>query len=123
MRKIYGVVPIVLAAAVVSTSAQTGWGVHGRDAGGTRFSPLTQLTPENVSQLTLVWSYDTLPAEGTPNSAATSGRGRGAGAGAGAATSAASAGAGAVGAGVAPAAPVAQGRGRGAGANAGGGAG
>ena len=33
------------------------WLEYGRDKAGTRFSPLTQLTPHNVGQLELAWSY------------------------------------------------------------------
>ena len=45
------------------------WPVVGRSAGGTRYSPATQITSENVAQLEPVWSYRTgdLP-ENFPNS-------------------------------------------------------
>lgn len=33
------------------------WPTYNRDAGGARHSPLTQITPENVSQLQVAWSY------------------------------------------------------------------
>jgi quinoprotein glucose dehydrogenase/quinate dehydrogenase (quinone) len=35
------------------------WRVWGRDDGGTRFSPVSQITPENVSKLKLAWQFDT----------------------------------------------------------------
>lgn len=35
------------------------WPVWGRDNAGTRFSPLEQITPANVSKLKLAWEYDT----------------------------------------------------------------
>jgi membrane-bound PQQ-dependent dehydrogenase (glucose/quinate/shikimate family) len=35
------------------------WPVWGRDEAGTRFSPLTQITPENVGSLKLAWQFDT----------------------------------------------------------------
>lgn len=35
------------------------WPVWGRDDAGTRFSPLTQIKPENVAQLKPAWSFDT----------------------------------------------------------------
>ena len=50
---------------IVSASAQTptpgggDWPVYGRDAGGTRFSPLAQITPANVTQLQVAWTYHT----------------------------------------------------------------
>src|SRR5260370_8277454 len=34
-----------------------GWAVHGRDPGGTRYSPLTQITRDNVRHLTVAWTY------------------------------------------------------------------
>jgi len=42
-----------------------GWDSFGGDAGGTRFSPLRQITPENVNQLKVAWVYHThdYPAE------------------------------------------------------------
>lgn len=45
------------------------WPVVGRSAAGTRYSPATQITPENVAQLEPVWNYRTgdLP-ENYPNS-------------------------------------------------------
>ncbi|MDZ7784258.1 MAG: pyrroloquinoline quinone-dependent dehydrogenase [Halioglobus sp.] len=35
------------------------WPVWGRDPGGSRFAPLTQITPENVEQLEVAWEYHT----------------------------------------------------------------
>lgn len=35
------------------------WPVWGRDNAGTRFSPLTQITPANVSKLKRIWQFDT----------------------------------------------------------------
>jgi quinoprotein glucose dehydrogenase len=36
-----------------------GWPVVGGDAGGTRYSPLDEITPENVGHLALAWEYHT----------------------------------------------------------------
>ena len=36
-----------------------GWPVVGGDAGGTRYSPLDEITPENVGHLRLAWEYHT----------------------------------------------------------------
>ena len=36
-----------------------GWSSYGHDAGGTRYSPLTQINKENVAQLKVAWSYQT----------------------------------------------------------------
>jgi len=35
------------------------WPAYGRDAGGSRFSPLAQITRDNVAQLEVAWSYHT----------------------------------------------------------------
>lgn len=35
------------------------WPLYGRDAGAQRFSPLTQITPQNVHTLTRAWTFDT----------------------------------------------------------------
>ena len=35
------------------------WPVYGHDPGGMRFSPLTQITPENVAQLKVAWTFHT----------------------------------------------------------------
>lgn len=35
------------------------WLYYGNDQGGTRFSPLTQITPENVAGLEVAWTYRT----------------------------------------------------------------
>lgn len=39
-------------------SAPGDWSSHSRDAAGSHHSPLTQITPANVAQLTLAWSLD-----------------------------------------------------------------
>lgn len=35
------------------------WPAYGRDAGGSRFAPLNQIKPDNVSQLKVAWTYRT----------------------------------------------------------------
>ena len=40
----------------------------GRDPAGTRFSPLTQITPANVSRLKVAWVYHMKPGAGAPRS-------------------------------------------------------
>ena len=35
------------------------WPAYGNDAGGARYSPLTQITRDNVSRLTVAWTYRT----------------------------------------------------------------
>ncbi|HET9684700.1 MAG TPA: hypothetical protein VFP15_11390, partial [Gemmatimonadaceae bacterium] len=52
---------VVVAAASLPAAAQSAgeWPAYGRDAGGTRFSPLTQVTRDNVRQLAPAWTYHT----------------------------------------------------------------
>jgi quinoprotein glucose dehydrogenase len=40
-----------------SLPAQTDWPVYGHDAGGQRYSPLTQITPANVAKLERAWTF------------------------------------------------------------------
>jgi len=40
-------------------SGDVDWTAYGRDAGGTRYSPLAQVTRQNVAQLTPAWEYHT----------------------------------------------------------------
>ncbi len=44
--------------ALIAAAAPDEWLSHGRDYGEQRFSPLTQINAENVSELGLAWSYD-----------------------------------------------------------------
>lgn len=45
--------------AIDNNGPTAGWPVYGGDAGGTRFSPLTQIHPGNVKHLEKVWEYHT----------------------------------------------------------------
>ncbi|MPZ21284.1 MAG: PQQ-binding-like beta-propeller repeat protein [Luteitalea sp.] len=47
------------APATGSTLRSGDWPAYGRDPGGQRFSPLTQITGGNVSTLTRAWTFDT----------------------------------------------------------------
>jgi quinoprotein glucose dehydrogenase len=40
-------------------AADSGWSAYGADAAGTRYSPLKQVTRENVSRLRVAWTYHT----------------------------------------------------------------
>ena len=44
---------------IVSLQASGDWPAYGRDPGGARFSPLTQITRTNVAQLQVAWTYHT----------------------------------------------------------------
>jgi quinoprotein glucose dehydrogenase len=49
----------VRAQPTASTRARDDWAHYGRDPGGARFSPLTQVTRENVGRLTVAWRFHT----------------------------------------------------------------
>ena len=42
------------------------WPTYGHDPGGMRYSPLTQITPANVAQLKIAWTYHMKPAGPLP---------------------------------------------------------
>jgi glucose dehydrogenase len=44
-------------AAATALTAQNDWPVYGHDAGGQRYSPLTQITPKNVNKLERAWTF------------------------------------------------------------------
>jgi len=44
---------------ILTFQAPGDWPAYGRDPGGTRFSPLTQITRQNVTQLQVAWTYHT----------------------------------------------------------------
>jgi quinoprotein glucose dehydrogenase len=46
----------------VASAAGTDWPVSGHDAGGQRYSPLTQISKSNVANLQIAWSYHLTPA-------------------------------------------------------------
>ncbi|HZF39400.1 MAG TPA: PQQ-binding-like beta-propeller repeat protein, partial [Blastocatellia bacterium] len=46
-----------------SSIAESGWPAYGRDAGGSRYSPLAQINRENVNNLKIAWTYRTGAAE------------------------------------------------------------
>lgn len=66
-QAVFGLGCLVLSSAPFAASGD--WRTHGYDDAGTRFSPLTQITPNNAKELGLVWSYDlesTRGVEATP---------------------------------------------------------
>jgi quinoprotein glucose dehydrogenase len=50
-----------LAATGSAAAPAADWPMSGRDPGGTRFSPLNQITPANVGQLKVAWVYHMKP--------------------------------------------------------------
>lgn len=61
MKRAAIVLPLVSALAALSTPADKDgdWPALGRDSGAQRFSPLTQITTENVATLQRAWTFDT----------------------------------------------------------------
>jgi quinoprotein glucose dehydrogenase len=81
---------LILGAAVSMVAlGQNDWPTYGRDLAGTRYSPLKQINPGNVSKLTRAWTYHmragNAPAQGPAegNEVTVTGRGRGGRGGAG----------------------------------------
>ena len=50
---------VIRAASTPRGDQRDDWPVYGHDAGGMRFSPLTQITRENVAQLKVAWTFHT----------------------------------------------------------------
>ena len=50
---------LLVTGAASQRKTDTDWPSFGRDPGAQRYSPLTQITPQNVSQLQSAWSFDT----------------------------------------------------------------
>src|SRR5215467_3362215 len=48
--------------ATAAFAAGTDWTVSGHDAGGQRYSPLTQIDKSNVAKLQIAWTYHMTPA-------------------------------------------------------------
>ncbi len=58
------------------------WRTYGHDDGAMRFSPVTQITPENVDRLQVAWTYHMRPTPAQPAATGRAGRGgRGGGTG------------------------------------------
>src|SRR5262245_28589552 len=72
---------LALGAALPAVHGQTDWPTYGRDAGGQRYSPLTQINGGNVTNLVRAWTYHMKPAAAPSkppeNSAQARGRRRG----------------------------------------------
>ncbi len=56
LMAVLGAAPVT---ASVAWNAEPGWPAYGGEAGGTRYSPGTQITPANVHQLQVAWTYRT----------------------------------------------------------------
>lgn len=58
-RWMQGIPALLLATTLLATVPARGWEHWGGDAGGTRFSPLAQITPDNVGNLIRAWEFRT----------------------------------------------------------------
>ena len=95
-RSVFAIVTLALVAAVASRYStiagqsngsasrnSSDWAAYGHDPGGQRFSPLTQLTPDNVNSLQVAWAYHMRPRPGgAARICGRAGQGRGGGRGA-----------------------------------------
>ena len=52
-------IPVLAAAALPLLWGQSDWPNPGNDPGGTKYSKLKQITPQNVNKLVRAWTYDT----------------------------------------------------------------
>jgi quinoprotein glucose dehydrogenase len=52
-------VSLLVCAAGLAAAPDAGWPAYGGDAGGSRYSPLTQITPANVNDLRVAWVFRT----------------------------------------------------------------
>jgi quinoprotein glucose dehydrogenase len=52
------VLTLILGAMVTAQNPSADWAAVGNNPGGTKYSPLTQITPANVTRLAKAWSYD-----------------------------------------------------------------
>ena len=50
---------LTLAAQTPDRGTVDGWPAYGHDPGGMRYSPLTQISRQNVSRLKMAWTYHT----------------------------------------------------------------
>src|SRR5688572_33304047 len=65
-----GYVVVAQSGAASAGTASKEWPTYGHNSNATRFSPLRQITPQNVSQLQVAWVYHMRPAvPGTPAAA------------------------------------------------------
>ena len=65
---IIGLAAVCLPLAALQAAPAGDWTAYGHDSGGGRFSPLTQITPQNVSRLQPAWTYHMNPVPGVQGS-------------------------------------------------------
>jgi quinoprotein glucose dehydrogenase len=50
-------ISFALISSVAAAAPDSGWPAYGGDEGGTRYSPLTEITPANVGELRVAWTF------------------------------------------------------------------
>src|SRR5262249_40707751 len=59
-RALLSAMAVAMAATLVAgPDAGDDWPAYGHDPGGSRYSPLTQISPDNVSRLHVAWEFHT----------------------------------------------------------------
>jgi len=61
-----GILPATVGAQTPPAKTAVEWPAYGGDARGSRLSPLTDITPANVSTLQIAWRYSTSEASQGP---------------------------------------------------------
>ena len=61
MKALLGLFLFILSVPAQTPGAAKEWPTYGHDAGGMRFSPLTEIKPANVNQLKVAWTYHMKP--------------------------------------------------------------
>ena len=56
---IFGLLSLLASSTVLAVAPDAGWPAYGGDAGGTRYSTLTQIGPGNVDELRVAWIFRT----------------------------------------------------------------
>ena len=61
MTSRYSILIYILLFSIFQTQAQVNndWPCYGKDPGGSRYSPLTQINEQNVQQLKIAWTFRT----------------------------------------------------------------
>jgi quinoprotein glucose dehydrogenase len=65
MKKMKTISPVLIGSALLAACAapptSTDWPTYHHNSGGTRYSPLTEITPDNVTNLRVAWTYHMRP--------------------------------------------------------------
>src|SRR5258708_39720608 len=59
MRTLFVSLLLTLPSALIAQAPSVDWPIYGGTSDNTRYSTLSQITPANVKQLTVAWTYET----------------------------------------------------------------